>query len=126
MNRPTIEYTLAGKCNQLAWLLSKTKQRPEEALQLSLRSLELIPNYSVYQDTLARCYFAIGDVDKAISTQKLAISRRAESAHDDSTTRRIRSGQEEWTIDFARSRIAGLLRLERICPERYAAVFENE
>ena len=73
MNRPTIEYTLAGKCNQLAWLLSKTQQRPEEALQLSLRSLELIPNYSVYQDTLARCYFAIGDVEKAIATQELAI-----------------------------------------------------
>ncbi len=73
MNRPTIEYTLAGKCNQLAWLLSKTGQRPEEALQLSRRSLELIPNYSVYQDTLARCYFAVGDVDKAIATQELAI-----------------------------------------------------
>jgi len=73
MNRPTVEYTLAGKCNQLAWLLSKTGQRPEEALQLSLRSLELNPNYSIYQDTLARCYFAMGDIDKAIETQEAAI-----------------------------------------------------
>ncbi len=73
INRPTIEYTLAGRCNQLAWLLSKTGLRPEEALQLSRRSLELIPNYSIYQDTLARCYFAVGDIDKAIATQELAI-----------------------------------------------------
>ena len=71
--RSSLEYVLATKCNQLAWLLSKTGQRPEEALQLSLRSLELSPNQAIYQDTLARCYFTLGNIDKAIETQELAI-----------------------------------------------------
>jgi len=68
-----LEYQLAGQCNQLAWLLSNTNERPSEAVKLSLRSLEVIPDYGIYQDTLARCYFAAGNIDKAIATQELAI-----------------------------------------------------
>ena len=71
--RKNKEYQLAGQCNQLAWLLSNTNERPSEALKLSLRSLEVIPDYGIYQDTLARCYFAAGNIDKAIATQELAI-----------------------------------------------------
>lgn len=71
--RQNKEYQLAGQCNQLAWLLSNTNERPTEAVRLSLRSLELIPNYGIYQDTLARCYFAAGEIDKAIATQELAV-----------------------------------------------------
>lgn len=71
--RQNKEYELAGQCNQLAWLLASTSERPLEAVQLSLRSLELIPGYGIYQDTLARCYFAAGEIDKAISMQELAV-----------------------------------------------------
>jgi tetratricopeptide (TPR) repeat protein len=71
--RKNKEYQLAGQCNQLAWLLSNTNERPSEAVQLSLRSLELIPDYGIYQDTLARCYFAAGQIEKAIATQELAV-----------------------------------------------------
>lgn len=71
--RKNKEYQLAGQCNQLAWLLSNTNERPSEAVKLSQRSLEIIPDYGIYQDTLARCYFAAGNIDKAIETQELAI-----------------------------------------------------
>ena len=71
--RQNKEYLLAAQCNQLAWLLSNTHERASEAVQLSLRSLELIPDYGIYQDTLARCYFAAGNVDQAIATQELAV-----------------------------------------------------
>ncbi len=71
--RKNKEYQLAGQCNQLAWLLSNTNERPSEAVQLSLRSLEVIPDYGIYQDTLARCYFAVGKIDKAIATQEMAV-----------------------------------------------------
>ncbi len=71
--RQSREYELAGLCNQLAWLLSNTNERPKEAIKLSLRSLELRPNYGIYQDTLARCYFAAGNIDDAIAMQELAI-----------------------------------------------------
>ena len=64
---------LAQECNQLAWLLSKCEISTAEALSLSLRSLELMPEESVYLDTLARCYFATGQLEDAIRTQKQAI-----------------------------------------------------
>jgi tetratricopeptide (TPR) repeat protein len=73
ITRHNKEYELAVQCNQLAWLLSNTNERPSEAVQLSLRSLELIPDYGIYQDTLARCYFAFGNIDQAIATQEIAV-----------------------------------------------------
>ncbi|MEO8272368.1 MAG: hypothetical protein ABI557_21850, partial [Aureliella sp.] len=60
-------------CNQLAWLLSKCNISTTEALSLSLRSLELMPDEPAYLDTLARCYFADGQLEDAVRTQKKAI-----------------------------------------------------
>ena len=64
---------VAQECNQLAWLLSKCQISTTEALSLSLRSLELEPDKAIYLDTLARCYFATGQIEDAIRTQKQAI-----------------------------------------------------
>jgi cytochrome c-type biogenesis protein CcmH/NrfG len=46
---------------------------PEEAINLSLRSLELDPDQPAYLDTLARCYFSAGNVEKAVLVQKRAV-----------------------------------------------------
>ena len=73
LTRATIAFDLAQSCNQLAWLLAKTNQRPQEAIELSERSLELKPNEGIYRDTLARCYFSAGDVEKAIELQTQAL-----------------------------------------------------
>ncbi len=64
---------LATGCNQLAWLLSKCEEDPQEAVQLSLRSLELDPERPIYLDTLGRCYFAAGDLESAVATQRRAV-----------------------------------------------------
>ncbi len=73
MSRAMSGPRLAEECNQLAWLLSKCEISTSEALSLSLRSLELMPDEPVYLDTLARCYFADGQFDDAVRTQKKAI-----------------------------------------------------
>ncbi len=73
MSRAMAGPTLAAECNQLAWLLSKCEVSPNEAIGLSLRSLELMPDEPAYLDTLARCYFSAGQVEKAIRVQKLAV-----------------------------------------------------
>ncbi len=73
LTRATIAFDLAQSCNQLAWLLAKTNQRPQEAIELSERSLELKPNDGIFLDTLARCYFAAGDIEKAIEFQTQAL-----------------------------------------------------
>ncbi|MCA9156916.1 MAG: hypothetical protein KDA72_01235 [Planctomycetales bacterium] len=73
MSRAMSGPRLAEECNQLAWLLSKCEISTSEALSLSLRSLELMPDEPVYLDTLARCYFADGQLEDAVRTQKKAI-----------------------------------------------------
>lgn len=64
---------LAEACNQLAWLLSKCEVGQAEALNLSLRSLELMPDEPAYMDTLARCYYSAGQIDKAVKVQTRAV-----------------------------------------------------
>lgn len=65
--------TLATACNQLAWLLSNCETSPEEAIRLSQRSLELVPDEPAYLDTLARCYYAGKHYELAVRTQQRAV-----------------------------------------------------
>ena len=58
--------------NQLAWLVSNTEGDFDEALKCSQKSLEFYPNQAGFLDTLARCYFAKGDLDSAIKHQTQA------------------------------------------------------
>lgn len=58
--------------NQYAWLVSNTFGNYELALEYSKKSLELRPNSPDYLDTLARCYFALGDYETAMIHQRQA------------------------------------------------------
>lgn len=58
--------------NQLAWLISNTEGDFDEALRCSQKSLELRPGEAGYLDTLARCYFAKGDLANAVKHQSQA------------------------------------------------------
>lgn len=71
--RTTYENAVAVQCNQLAWLLSCTHRKVGDALMLSQRACNLTPDYGVYLDTLARCHFSAGHIDKAIEIQLRAI-----------------------------------------------------
>ncbi len=73
MLRANATKELAMACNQLAWLLSKCNAHPEEAIELSQRSLELLPDEPTYLDTLARCYFSAGQIQEAIRVQSQAV-----------------------------------------------------
>lgn len=64
----------ATNYNQLAWLWANTDRKLKEALGLSLKSLEIKPNEAGYLDTLARCYYALGDYEKAVATQQQAVT----------------------------------------------------
>lgn len=63
---------LALMLNQYAWLVANTQGDVQAALDSSRRSLELAPDDPGYLDTLARCYFAAGDLDNAIKHQRRA------------------------------------------------------
>ncbi len=58
--------------NQLAWLISNTEGDLDEALRCSQKSLELRPGEAGYLDTLARCYYAKGDLVSAVKHQTQA------------------------------------------------------
>lgn len=70
VQRGQAERSVAEACNQLAWLLACCEENTAEALSLSQRSLELAPEQTAYIDTLARCYFASGNIEKAIEVEK--------------------------------------------------------
>lgn len=65
--------------NQFAWLVGNTlgetdEKLAAEAIRASHRSLELRPNSYAFTDTLARCYYASGDLETAINYQREALS----------------------------------------------------
>jgi tetratricopeptide (TPR) repeat protein len=68
-----MNHILAQALNQYAWLVSNTRGDYDAALQSSLRSLELIGERAGYLDTLARCYFALGDYAAALRHQRRAV-----------------------------------------------------
>jgi tetratricopeptide (TPR) repeat protein len=59
--------------NQLAWLISNTQGDFNEAVNASLKSLEIKPDNPGHLDTLGRCYFALGDYENAVKQQSRAI-----------------------------------------------------
>ncbi|WP_164100589.1 tetratricopeptide repeat protein [Candidatus Laterigemmans baculatus] len=66
-------FALAIACNQYAWLVSNTDGDAKKALECSLRSVELMPGEAAFLDTLARCYYANGQIDQAIASQERAL-----------------------------------------------------
>jgi tetratricopeptide (TPR) repeat protein len=76
IERATANRQLATSCNQLAWLVGNTSTKRDEldeAVQASHLSLELRPDAAGYFDTLGRCYFSRGDLDKAVHYQRKAV-----------------------------------------------------
>jgi tetratricopeptide (TPR) repeat protein len=65
----------ANAYNQLAWLVGNTEGNYQEALECSLKSLELKPDTSAYLDTLGRCYYAVKDYQNALKHQRMAVER---------------------------------------------------
>jgi tetratricopeptide (TPR) repeat protein len=59
--------------NEWAWLIADTEGDYGEAVKHSLRSLELSPDEPSYLDTLGRCYYAAGDLQKAVESQRKAV-----------------------------------------------------
>ncbi|MEM6328849.1 MAG: hypothetical protein AAF790_01235 [Planctomycetota bacterium] len=62
--------------NQWAWLISNTEGDYAKALRYSQRSLELNPGDAGFLDTLARCYYAVGDLEMAIKKQRQAVEQQ--------------------------------------------------
>jgi tetratricopeptide (TPR) repeat protein len=83
---------LANKNNEFAWLISNTVGDYREALRFSLRSLELDPGSGSSLDTLGRCYYAVGDLEKAVETQELAVEK---SPHYQQIHRQLKFFKEE-------------------------------
>lgn len=72
--KETARRKLATAHNQLAWLVSNTEGDFQAAIRSSLKSLELRPDSPGYLDTLGHCYFAAGELEKAVETQQKAVA----------------------------------------------------
>jgi tetratricopeptide (TPR) repeat protein len=78
--REQAEFTLSLLNNQYAWLVANTVGDYHEALRLSHESLKLRPNTGAYLDTLAHCYYAVGDLENAVKHQAQAVAQEPHSA----------------------------------------------
>jgi tetratricopeptide (TPR) repeat protein len=58
--------------NQYAWLIANTEGDFDKALRYSKLSIEIVPDAAGYLDTLARCYYAKGDLANAVNSQAKA------------------------------------------------------
>lgn len=56
--------------NNLAWMYAKSDVKLDEALVLSKKAVELVPDSATYRDTLAEVYFHLGQIDEAIDTMR--------------------------------------------------------
>ena len=63
----------ATACNDLAWLIANTEGDFAEAVRLSRESLQEQPDNGAFHDTLARCYYAQGNLEKAVEHQNRAV-----------------------------------------------------
>lgn len=70
---PDAGMELAQYLNQYAWLISNTEGNYSKALEYSLYSLELNPDEPAQLDTAGRCYFAVNDLQNAITMQRRAV-----------------------------------------------------
>jgi tetratricopeptide (TPR) repeat protein len=73
------QYRLAHACNQYAWLVGNTYGDYEEAVKVSQEAVkisqeiaDLKPSYAGFLDTLGRCCYAAGDLEKAVEHQSQA------------------------------------------------------
>ena len=62
-----------GYYNQWAWLIANTEGDQQKAVEYSKKSLELAPEEPSYLDTLGRCYYAVGDLENAVKSQRRAV-----------------------------------------------------
>jgi tetratricopeptide (TPR) repeat protein len=81
--------------NQLAWLLANTDGDAQEAIECSLKSLEINQEDPGYLDTLAHCYFAAGQYDKAVATEERAVAGDPESGLLARSLERFRAKRDE-------------------------------
>lgn len=76
--------------NQLAWLVANTEGDFDEAIQLSLKSIDL-KRAGGYLDTLGHCYYAKGDYENAVRAQEEAAQLEP---HSQAITRQLKVFKE--------------------------------
>ncbi|QDV56365.1 Tetratricopeptide repeat protein [Rosistilla oblonga] len=74
LNQQQLNRGISHYCNQYAWLAANTNGDLKRALAYSRRSLELMPKRASLTDTLSHCYYALGDYDAAVRTQREAVA----------------------------------------------------
>jgi len=71
--RDRIEQYMAVVYNEFAWLVGNTIGDVDEAIRLSHKSLDIMPDNGGFFDTLAHCYHRKGDYAAAVKYQRRAI-----------------------------------------------------
>jgi tetratricopeptide (TPR) repeat protein len=72
-NHRLTHYRIAQRDNEIAWILVNTGGNLNDALRYAQQSVEFHPAQAYSIDTLATCYFALQEIDRAIEYERMAL-----------------------------------------------------
>jgi tetratricopeptide (TPR) repeat protein len=78
--------------NNLAWLCARCDERLDEALELSSRAIEEMPQNFAYLDTAAEANFRKGNPAKAVELEEFALTFRPKDTFMIEQLERFRKG----------------------------------
>jgi tetratricopeptide (TPR) repeat protein len=84
-NQHRRERTEASVCNNLAWLYLTGPQElrdPNKALPLAQKAVRIVPENSLYRNTLGVVYYRLGQWDAAVETLQHSLQNSKNEAHD--------------------------------------------
>ena len=74
LNGMADDFLIGQEMNGYAWLVGNTEGDYRRALRYAERAVAIMPD-AAWLDTLARCQFAVGQLEAAVATQRMALRR---------------------------------------------------
>ena len=87
--------------NSIAWLNANCRQELEEGLEAARKAVALQPDNAGYKDTLAECYFCVGEKSKAIELMKVCIEMDPKKSYYQRQLERFqtKSPETSWPLE---------------------------
>lgn len=111
-----LDPTQGYAANNLAWILCQHLKKPEKALELANKTLQIAPNYADLWDTRGVIYITLGDFQKAVGDfqQSTALYAKMPQARPEMTASTFRLGKCYAKLNKAKEAREELLKAKEL------------